>query len=308
MEDNKEIESVCDLISNNYECFAPNVDIQLQKRISDRLDSCGFMYRIFARKKKMESIKLKMHNKLVQKYIPNSEKMQDLVGVRITLYFRDDIDICINALNSLFDFVGCEHDVQDEQTFKPQRINYVYRIPRDIYSVPDNLSDKCYIDNTFEVQFRTVFSEGWHEVEHDIRYKYKSFWSGENKLYREMNGLLAVLETVDNDMIRVCSQLAYNSYKKKSWEAMIRNTFRIHISGEVLSPNIWEILDSSQFSKVIYRFDREELILAIMRTQIPITCNNIVFIINELVEEKNDLISSMTPDLIKRRIAGISER
>lgn len=31
------------------------------------------------------------------------------------------------------------------------------------------LSD--YIDDTFEVQVRTNSFEGWHEIEHDLRYK-----------------------------------------------------------------------------------------------------------------------------------------
>ncbi|MBK7959276.1 MAG: hypothetical protein IPK03_14995 [Bacteroidetes bacterium] len=27
------------------------------------------------------------------------------------------------------------------------------------------------VDSTFEVQLRTILSEGWHEIDHDLRYK-----------------------------------------------------------------------------------------------------------------------------------------
>jgi ppGpp synthetase/RelA/SpoT-type nucleotidyltranferase len=32
------------------------------------------------------------------------------------------------------------------------------------------------VDNTFEIQFRTTLSEGWHEVDHLMRYKCKPDW------------------------------------------------------------------------------------------------------------------------------------
>nr|WP_255419996.1 MULTISPECIES: hypothetical protein [Parabacteroides] len=28
------------------------------------------------------------------------------------------------------------------------------------------------IDSTFKIQVRTTLSEGWHEIEHNMRYKY----------------------------------------------------------------------------------------------------------------------------------------
>lgn len=33
-----------------------------------------------------------------------------------------------------------------------------------------------YIDDTFEIQIKTMFFEGWHEIEHDMRYKGEELW------------------------------------------------------------------------------------------------------------------------------------
>ena len=117
--------------------------------------------------------------------------MQDIIGVRIVLYFQDDIDICINILKKLFTIDNHEHDCLDTETFKPQRINYVFKMPTDIMQIPNEISEECLIDNTFEVQIRTIFSEGWHEVEHDIRYKYYDEWKSATILSRELNGIVA---------------------------------------------------------------------------------------------------------------------
>lgn len=119
--------------------------------IESELQMCGIMCRVFSRKKSKESILMKMDNKAESKYLPKNEKMQDLIGIRIVLYFRDDIDICINILKALFRVVGYEYDRYDVATFKPQRINYVFEIPQELDHIATEQQNKCLLDNTFEV-------------------------------------------------------------------------------------------------------------------------------------------------------------
>lgn len=301
MEDNVSKETIIQNIETYYDQMANYASKELEGRISRVLDAGGIMYRIFSRKKSKASIIAKMNKKAETKYIPNQTRMQDLVGIRVVLYFKDDVDICIKALCNIFLEENREHDHPDSETFRPQRINYVFKVPDDIDYISNNIRNTCYIDNTFEVQIRTIFSEGWHEVEHDIRYKYQNVWKGEEALSRELNGIMAVLEICDNDIISVCNSLAYKKYKKRSWESMIRNCFRIRLAPDKLSDFINERLnDDADLGKKIFRFDRNDLIGLFMRTKLPKTCDNVVYLINEHSLHDN-ILSDKTPKIVTRK-------
>ena len=294
-----EIREVIDNIKAYYDCIAINACDEIVKTISYRLNECGIMYRVFSRKKSMESIIDKMRRKGSSKYIPNGIKMQDVFGVRITLYFKDDIDVCVNQLCQLFSVIDKEHDILDPETFKPQRYNYVFRAPDGCTIISPDLSEKCLIDDSFEVQVRTVFSEGWHEVEHDIKYKYQDDWKSENGklLSRELNGILATLEVCDNGIISVCEDLSYDKYKNHEWESMIRTRFRLRFTNDPIDESIVRIFEEKQHWKAVFRFDRERLIDMFRFTRLPKSCNNAVFLINEY-EIKCSELQQITPDLI----------
>ena len=56
--------------------------------ISDTLEKCGLMFRIFSRVKSESSIR----HKLEVKYASKRIKIQDMIGIRIVVYFQDDVD------------------------------------------------------------------------------------------------------------------------------------------------------------------------------------------------------------------------
>lgn len=274
-----------------------NPEKNIEKIICKKLDKCGIMYRSFSRTKEKESVKKKIEKKR-DIYLHDGKKMQDLVGIRIVLYFRDDVDICINILENLFTVDNFEYDKPDIETFKPQRINYVFKTPTNIMEIPDNISSDCLIDNTFEVQIRTIFSEGWHEVEHDIRYKFLNEWNTVPDLSRELNGILAVLEICDHNIMSICEQLAYKKYKEKDWDSMIRNKFRLRFTHQQLDAKLSQILsENPKLAKNILRFERAKLIYYFAENTTPRNCNNVVYIINE-IKLHNESIAKMTPEVI----------
>lgn len=285
------------------ELFTEVPERKLKEEIEKALKRCGIMYRVFSRVKDKKSLVEKL-NKKREKYEVKGKKLQDIIGIRIVLYFKDDIDICIKVLSELFEVDNYERDAQDTETFKPQRINYVFKIPTSVWRIPDELSDSCRIDNTFEVQIRTIFSEGWHEVEHDIRYKYKDEWKNEEVLSRELNGIMAVLEICDNNILSICEEVAYRKYKEQEWESMIRNKFRLRIQHEVLDIRIEEILNKNlEIGKEIFRYERLKLIEFLAKSKVPLTCNNIVYIINELYIHNSEL-HEMAPSLLIEKCKG----
>lgn len=51
-------------------------------------------------------------------------------------------------------------------------------------------SDYALTDATYEIQFRTTLSEGWHEIDHALRYKCKTDWDKHEDEERAFNGIL----------------------------------------------------------------------------------------------------------------------
>lgn len=150
----------------------------IEKKIKDKLINeltrTGLLFRLFSRVKEQTSIDEKFTRK---GYSLDSSLMQDLIGLRITTYFSDDLRIVVDLCEKLFGKVELVYDEPDTEVFRPLRKNMICRFPKeesgiftDIKSSNPNFE---LIDDTFEIQFRTTLSEGWHEVEHLMRYKCK---------------------------------------------------------------------------------------------------------------------------------------
>ena len=293
-------------LNNNYQqrCLNPLSD-SIVDTIERALKASGIMFRLFSRVKSNESACKKMQKKY-DKYVSTGTKMQDSIGIRITLYFKDDIAICIRILKDLFEEDNHECDEIDSVTFKPLRINYVFRIPSIIGEIPLEYQDFGLIDNTFEVQVRTTFTEGWQEVEHDIRYKYQTDWNDEVDMSRDLNALAAILEMCDNNIIGICDNLSYKKYKAKKVEPMIRSRFRIRVNPQPIDDRINDIIlsDYENIGKALFRFDRTRLIWSLSKCKIDVNVNNIIFLINRLSINNNKIkaLDSLNDDCIPTEV------
>ena len=171
----------------------------IREELAQALNRCGLMYRMFYRVKTLSSIQHKMAFK-GDKYKSGESKMQDIIGFRIVLYFPDDVDL-VSLYFSCKDVVKRSVDVPDPSTFRPQRLNLTLNIPEqfvELFKKKLPAEYAPYIDPTYEIQIRTVFSEGWHEVEHDFRYKCKEDWVGYEFYSRTLNGVIATLENAES--------------------------------------------------------------------------------------------------------------
>lgn len=185
-------------------------------------------------------------------------------------------------------------------------MNLVCKLPDKIVEEIDSKIWDFPIDQTFEIQVRTMFSEGWHEVEHDLRYKNKKDWQSHKELDRNLNGIFATLETCDWVILQILEQLSYQKYKAHDWEAMLRSRFRLRVGNSRLRPEIVELFTKNQeIAKGIYRADRRELLLYLSRKDtfpLPINLNNIVYLVNSLFL-KDEKILEITPDILSKQIA-----
>ncbi len=294
------------VLGEQYEYLNCDMDIEIAKQITNVLAKAGVMYRLFGRTKTLQSCIEKL-NKKGEKYVLENKKMQDLVGIRIVLYYKDDINAVIRILDDKYKLVNKTMDTPNPSTFEPQRINCVYEIPENMSRmVGDMFYNNCLIDKTFEVQIRTIFSEGWHEVEHDIRYKFKDTWKTEIDNGRRLNSVLATLEICDLELMSITEDLAYNAYKRKDWESMIRNHFRLRFTHDSLTDSLVKIIDYKEdLGKSIFRYNRDELIWLFYRTRLPLKCDNVVYIINK--DKINDeRILAITPNPVASRLEELN--
>ena len=272
----------------------------LDTKVNGELARVGVLHRTFYRAKSEHSINEKI---LAKGYSREGERlMQDLLGLRVTLYFADDIPIVCSILRSLFG-KPCDEtiDTPDRETFKPSRVNLVFSLPAKLRREMEFLVRGRPIDLSFEVQVRTVLAEGWHEVEHDLRYKVPEDWNECPDLGRALNGVVATLETCDWSMLQLFDELAYRHYRANKWGSMVRHKFRMRFTSRELSSALAEELSRRpDVAKRIFRVDRGMFLRSILihSISIPLTLDNVVYAANGLFV-KDEELRHLTPEPIR---------
>lgn len=274
---------------------------ELANEIEGVVSRVGLLVRVFHRAKSVESAKSKVARK---SYSASGKRVQDMIGIRIVLYFADDIDIVRQCLMSRYRLDNETIDHPDSETFRPTRLNLVFGLSSEFAAAlesPGNVP--C--DKTFEVQIRTVFAEGWHEVEHDLRYKCPEDWEDAPDLSRALNGVAATLETSEWSMLQLFDELAHRQYKARNWIAMLRHKFRLRITGDDLLFGVRECLDSDPaVAKAVFRFDRTKLLKEIysLGISLPLTPTNIIYIILSL-SGVGSTVESFVPEPVRDEVS-----
>lgn len=269
--------------------------------IKEELDNVGIFHRVFYRVKDIDSINKKIQGK---KYNGQTTFLRDVIGIRIAFYFSDDLDFAYKYIKSRYKefYVEEAKDEKNTTEFKPERINLIFRIPKDYSQEFKDLVKIKEIDSTYELQLRTILSEGWHEVDHDLRYKFKEHWNGNDDLSRMLNGILASLETSDWSIISLFDQLSYRHYHTSNVEAMLRTKFRLRFNNDKpLSKHLETILnDDKGLRKDFFKIIRLDFLIHLAKSKVkfPLTIDNVVFYINHFFI-KSEKISEITPDILK---------
>ena len=253
--------------------------------LSRRMTQSGIMFRIFGRAKSLRSLEHKMQIK-GDKYRAGA-KIQDMIGLRIVLYFSEDVEAMEMFLCN-GDLVDRSVDNLDVSTFRPQRLNLVKKIPEEYLedfkaALPKEYAP--YLDDTLEIQIRTVFSEGWHEVEHDLRYKCKEDWEGCDSFSRQLNGVIATLETAQWSMGAIFHEMAQKNLINGNYHAMLRNKLLLRFADDDLSDELKAYLDAHEdIARQLYQTDRMVFLMALLNHEnpIPLYYDNAVFLINRI--------------------------
>lgn len=262
------------------------VEQDLKRIISDRLEQCGLYYRVFSRIKTASSM---AHKFEMKDYGEENRKLQDLIGVRVNLYFDDDVDICKKIMENTFDVIDWSTSEISDEEFKPTKLNGVCRLPEYLRSEISPETWEMYIDDTFEIQIKTMFFEGWHEIEHDMRYKGEELWKNYNGFSRYFNSILATLELCDKSMVTLFEDLGHSLYKSGRWSDMIKSHFRLKLGEGVLYPEVEQVLNEDveqqveNLAKRIYKTSKQTLEDQLLRRsrKVPINVNTIIALLND---------------------------
>lgn len=270
--------------------------------IEEKLNKSGMYYRIAHRVKAVDSMVDKMRMK--QYGVTGSEnehrKLQDLVGLRIILYYSDDMRICMDLLDTLFSKPG-EWDTSEntDYEFRAMKRNGVFRMPSYLWKSIENPALQDYIDDTFEIQIRTNAFEGWHEIEHDMRYKGTAFGGEDSEgLARKMNSILATFELCDDTIVSVLEDLGHKHYKNGHWDNMLRCHYRLTFTSDKLSPEIAQCFEQDkELAKTFYKFPRypaiRELWNDVSASPQPLTLDRIVEVVNEIGPRDENLYAAL---------------
>lgn len=292
-------QSMYNKMKSDLDSISLNTIRELEQQLKNYMDKCGLFYKVFSRIKSSTSAKEKLGNRFAKGI--SDYKMQDLVGIRIVLYFKNDIPLCEKIIKQHFHVLNISKDEEETDKFRPQRINYVCELPE---TTVRHFEDKIWsypIEKSFEIQIRTIFSEGWHEIEHDFRYKCLSDWEQNDDLSRTLNGIFATLDNCDWAIASLLTEVAYRHYKANEWIPMLKNTLRIRITDSEDMDDILQYLDSHpDVAKQFFRLEREDFLLWLsdIPVKLPLKLRTVVLLVN-MYGIHDEYIESITPGLIK---------
>lgn len=279
-----------------------NVKMSLLNTLVTKLNNAGIYFSSTSRIKSESSL---LHKLETGKYSmqEGGRKIQDIIGIRINLFYLEDMDICEKILEETFLLDNWSKTKNEENKFEAQKCNGVFRIPsKYLRNIPASVWNKPF-DQTFEVQFRTVLFEGWHEIEHEMRYKYKlgsdsketDLWTGHEDLSRVMNSIIANLELCDWSIMQIFNSIHDSQYKEKNWENAIRSKYRLRITQDPLKPELREYLDNNpDIVAQFHTVSKRELVEILLNKKYhkELTPDRVIYLINKEIVH-NEYISRL---------------
>ena len=279
-----------------------NVKMSLLNTLVTKLNNAGIYFNSTSRIKSESSL---LHKLETGKYSmqEGGRKIQDIIGIRINLFYLEDMDICEKILEETFLLDNWSKTKNEENKFEAQKCNGVFRIPsKYLRNIPASVWNKPF-DQTFEVQLRTVLFDGWHEIEHEMRYKYKlgsdsketDLWTGHEDLSRVMNSIIANLELCDWSIMQIFNSIHDSQYKEKNWENAIRSKYRLRITQDPLKPELREYLDNNpDIVAQFHTVSKRELVEILLNKKYhkELTPDRVIYLINKEIVH-NEYISRL---------------
>jgi putative GTP pyrophosphokinase len=104
-----------------------------------------------------------------RKYQIPLKEIQDIIGARIVVYYKNNMDSIIELIKKYFHFVEETKIIPDDvMKFGYEGLHFICFIPSTIYS---SHNGNPLIPNFFELQIKTLYQHAWSQAEHGLGYK-----------------------------------------------------------------------------------------------------------------------------------------
>lgn len=137
--------------------------------------------------------------------------LSDLIGIRVILLFKKDLDSVRDIVAKSFDLISSEDTGErlSESEFGYQSHHYIVKVPSSWLSVPTWAGFGGF---SLELQVRTMAQHIWAAASHKLQYKQES--GVPHPIRRTINRVSALLETVDLELQRVLDERV--AYKEQA--------------------------------------------------------------------------------------------
>ncbi|KVA34424.1 hypothetical protein WI44_00345 [Burkholderia cepacia] len=210
-----------------YKKFCESVEGLIRQMLADRDIKC---VDVDARVKTKGSLQRKITRKGEGKY-KSIRDITDVCGVRIIVYFEDDVDRVSKLVESEFS-IDKNNSVDKYDDLEPDQFGY--RSVHHIISFDERRRDlpeyKAYADCKAELQVRSVLQHAWAEIEHDRGYKTSSEVPAVVK--RRFSRLAGLLELADQEFMAIRDSL--EAYSKSLPEKIESNPAVVMLDAESL--------------------------------------------------------------------------
>jgi ppGpp synthetase/RelA/SpoT-type nucleotidyltranferase len=212
---------------------------RLKSLLKDFMDQGKIKYQIIeARAKSPESFKEKL-NRAGKFYKNPLQELLDLAGLRIIVYYVDDIDKVSQILGKEFK-IDDLNSIDKRQALEPDQLGYlsVHKVIS-LNEARKNLPEwKIFKDFKAEIQIRTILQHAWAAISHTLQYKREE--DIPKSLRRKLFRLSGLLELADEDFVDLRVKQA--SLEQEITEKLEANDFNIPLNlltlGEYIAKSI----------------------------------------------------------------------
>ncbi|MEI6850180.1 MAG: RelA/SpoT domain-containing protein, partial [archaeon] len=161
-------------IKNDFKSLVPTLKIisdKLEKNLLEIFKDVEHIDKISCRIKDESSFlnKTLKEKDGVLKYTVPLKEIQDLVGARVVVYYKSDVDAAQEIIKKFYQFVEKTKIIPDDvNTFGYEGVHFICFIPSPIFSCHKS---NPLIPDFFELQIKTLYQHAWSQAEHGLGYK-----------------------------------------------------------------------------------------------------------------------------------------
>ena len=155
-----------------FETFLKAIASNTERQLASHLRGASNIDRISARAKSPDRFAEKAQRRDQDgnpKYSAPLTEIQDQIGARVIVFYRDDVEKIVEVLSRYFQAIEERELVPESQwAFGYFGKHLVVPLPRDVVPREVTLAE---VPRFFELQVKTMFQHAWSEANHDLGYK-----------------------------------------------------------------------------------------------------------------------------------------